>query len=90
MGKISFGKSSSPPSLYARGVQFGLRKSPGLIRRNHDLRYVLKDKETDNVFFVVVFTLVFKEDVEKTEATESQATEQPGAGTEETRDSDVD
>jgi hypothetical protein len=29
---------------------------------------VLKDKETGNVFFVVVFTLVLKDDVAKQEA----------------------
>jgi hypothetical protein len=37
-------------------------------RRNHDLRYVLKDKVSGNVLFVVIFTLHLKEDVEKEEA----------------------
>lgn len=32
------------------------------------LRYVLKNKDTDEVLFVVVFTLLHKEDVEKEEA----------------------
>ena len=41
-----------------------------LTRRYHDLRYVLKNKKTNEVFFVVVFTLVLKEDVEKEEAEE--------------------
>ena len=47
-----------------------------LIRRQHDLRYVLKNKETGDVFFVVVFTLVLKEDLEKEEAAQkSKGTE---------------
>ena len=37
-------------------------------RRTHDLRYVLKNKDTGDVFFVVVFTLVLREDIEKEEA----------------------
>jgi len=61
-----------------------------LIRRNHDLRYVLKDSETDRVFFVVVFTVVLKEDAEKEEAAAQRAADKSGEGAEETRDSDVD
>jgi len=34
-------------------------------RRSHDLRYTLKNRSTGDVFFVVVFTLVPKEDAEK-------------------------
>ena len=41
-----------------------------LINRLHDFRYVLKNKDTGDVFFVVVFALVLKEDVEKEEAAE--------------------
>ena len=37
-------------------------------RRNHDLRYVLKHKDSEEVFFVVVFTMVRSEDAEKEEA----------------------
>ena len=44
----------------------------GLIRRTHELRYVLKDKDTGDVYFVVVFTLLLKEDVEKEETEESE------------------
>ena len=43
-----------------------------LIRRSHELRYTLKNTETDEVYFVVVFTLLLREDVEKEEA-ESKA-----------------
>lgn len=43
-----------------------------LIRRTHELRYVLKDKDTGDVYFVVVFTLLLKEDVEKEEAEKAQ------------------
>jgi hypothetical protein len=32
-------------------------------RRTHECRYVLKNKKTDEVFFVVLFTLKRKEDV---------------------------
>ena len=46
----------------------GLLEIGNADRRNHDLRYVLKDRETGNVFFVVLFTLVHKDDVEKEEA----------------------
>jgi len=42
------------------------------------LRYVLKDKETGHVFFVVVFTLVMKEDVEKQEAEDAAAAKAKG------------
>ena len=42
-----------------------------LIRRSHELRYTLKDMSTGNVFFVVVFTLLLREDVEKEEAEEA-------------------
>ena len=50
-----------------------------LIRRTHDLRYVLKNKETGDVFFVVVFTLVLKEDVEKEEEANNGARKPAGA-----------
>jgi len=39
-----------------------------LPRRSHDLRYTLKDRKTGEVFFVVVVTLILKEDVERAEA----------------------
>lgn len=41
-------------------------------------RYVLKIKDTDEVLFVVVFTLLHKEDVEKEEA-------EPKKGSEDTK-----
>ena len=44
-----------------------------LIRRSHELRYTLKNKATDEVYFVVVFTLLLREDIEKEEAGESAA-----------------
>jgi hypothetical protein len=43
-----------------------------MIRRSHELRYTLKNKETGDVYFVVVFTLLLKEDVEKEEAEAKQ------------------
>ena len=49
-----------------------LRTCCWLIRRTHELRYVLKNKETGDVYFVVVFTLLLREDVEKEEAEEAQ------------------
>lgn len=53
-----------------------------IFRRLHDLRYVLKDKETGQVFFVVVFTLILKEDVENEEAVHAQPQAHKGAGDE--------
>ncbi|KAG9236451.1 hypothetical protein BJ875DRAFT_227877 [Amylocarpus encephaloides] len=41
----------------------GLR--PENQKRSHTLRYVLKDKATDTVLFVVLFTLYLKEDVDE-------------------------
>ena len=38
------------------------------MRRLHEFRYVLKNKDSGDIFFVVVFTLVLKEDLEKEEA----------------------
>lgn len=35
------------------------------MRRSHTLRYVLKNKETGDVIFVVCFTLFLKEDVDE-------------------------
>ncbi|MCJ1373396.1 hypothetical protein MMC20_004624 [Loxospora ochrophaea] len=56
------------------GAEFAL-KLPGFslsilpyLGKTDSLRYVMKNKETGDVFFVVVFTLVQKEDVEKVEA----------------------
>lgn len=40
----------------------GLRKEQ---KRSHTLRYVLKDRKTSTVFFVVCFTLYLKEDVDE-------------------------
>ena len=50
-----------------------------LIRRTHELRYVLKNKEIGDVYFVVVFTMLLREDVEKQEAEEAQRTSRPSA-----------
>lgn len=41
-------------------------------RRTHELRYTLKDTVTGDVYFVVVFTLILREDVEKEEAQEGE------------------
>ncbi|CZR56038.1 uncharacterized protein PAC_05926 [Phialocephala subalpina] len=41
----------------------GLRKEPP--KRSHTLRYVLKNRATDTVLFVVLFTLYLKEDVDE-------------------------
>lgn len=59
-------------------------------RRSHDLRYTLKDRSTGEVFFVVVFTLIPKEDVEKEKEGESKE-EKPATKDEPvTADDDVD
>ena len=60
--------------LYLRGSAGRLtrRTAAADTRRTHDLRYVLKNKDTGDVFFVVVFTLVLKEDVEKAEQEEEE------------------
>ncbi|KAL2058230.1 hypothetical protein ABVK25_001848 [Lepraria finkii] len=57
---------------------FSLSVLPYLGGEDH-LRYVLKNKDTDEVLFVVVFTLLHKEDVEKEEAESGTAAkaEQP-------------
>lgn len=39
------------------------------------LRYVLKDKDTDEILFVVIFTLLHKEDVEREEAEAARVAE---------------
>lgn len=41
-------------------------------------RYVLKNRDTGDVFFVVVFTLVPKEDTEKKDAKEKTSVESKG------------
>jgi len=46
------------------------------------LRYVLKNKDTDEVLFVVVFTLLHKEDVEMEEAEKAAKTGKSDAGEE--------
>ena len=51
-----------------------------LMRRLHAFRYVLKNKDSGDVFFVVVFTLVLKEDLEKEEAAERSNAEHDRAG----------
>ena len=50
------------------------------MRRLHTFRYVLKNKDSGDVFFVVVFTLVLKEDLEKEEAAERGKPEDDQAG----------
>lgn len=49
----SFHQHTCPPSRPERKA------------RSHGLRYVLKNRATDTVYFVVVFTLYLKEDVDK-------------------------
>ena len=56
-----------------------------LIRRSHELRYVLKNKETGDVYFVVVLTMLLREDIEKQEAEEEQRKSGASAGKSETR-----
>ena len=58
-----------------------------LIRRSHDLRYVLKNQETGDVYFVVVFTMLLREDVEKEEAKEAQRKPEPEHSASETKNS---
>ena len=45
-------------------------------------RYVLKTKDTNEVLFVAVFSLLHKEDVEKEEAAEEAKRRSGGGGTE--------
>ena len=59
-------------------------------RKNHDLRYVMKDKETGNVFFVVVFTLHLKDDVEKDDAEAAKGTTANAGGGFQPQDDDLD
>ena len=58
-------------------------------------RYVLKNRDTGDVFFVVVFTLVPKEDTERKDAKEKTSAESKGKDgktddTYEPKDDDVD
>ncbi|SLM35505.1 Protein of unknown function DUF1769 [Lasallia pustulata] len=50
----------------------------GYIGKQDSLRYVLKNRDTGDVFFVVVFTLVPKEDTEKKDAKEKTSVESKG------------
>jgi hypothetical protein len=42
-----------------------LRANRKVQKRSHTLRYVLKNRKTDTVLFVVLFTLYLKEDVDE-------------------------
>ena len=42
-----------------------LRVNRKVQKRSHTLRYVLKNRKTDTVLFVVLFTLYLKEDVDE-------------------------
>lgn len=62
-----------------------------MFRRSHDLRYTLKDKSTGEVFFVVVLTLIHKDELEKEKADEAKDEEKPASKDEPvTSDDDVD
>lgn len=59
--------------------------SPYRKKRSHQLRYVLRNKTTKQVYLVVLFTLYLKEDVNedgslKPEAQRSYTTHSPAAG----------
>lgn len=62
MAKTNQGELREHNSRFGRAVEL-IRG-----RRHHELRYVLKNKDTGDVFFVVVFTLILEEDLEKQEA----------------------
>lgn len=49
------------------------------------IRYVLKRKDTDEILFVVVFSLLHKEDVEKEEAKEKPVNEDTKVTSQETQ-----
>ncbi|TQS39122.1 hypothetical protein Golomagni_00357 [Golovinomyces magnicellulatus] len=79
------GKSQSLPfrhrasrNLKEKGGQISLIFQP---RRSHTLRYVLKNRATNTVLFVVVFSLYMKEDVDEhgkvKESVESEIDEDP-------------
>lgn len=59
-----------------------------LIRFWYDYRYVLKNKETGDVFFVVVFTLVPKENVEKDDTEQAAGKGDSGHGDRALEDAD--
>lgn len=42
-----------------------MRANRKVQKRSHTLRYVLKNRKTDTVLFVVLFTLYLKEDVDE-------------------------
>jgi len=85
-----------PPSLFSPTPSFFLSpicfSSPDSQKQSHTLSYVLKNRDTGDVFFVVVFTLVPKGDVEKEEGLLAPKGEGDGKGGKayEPADDDVD
>ena len=67
---VSLQCDSGPGKLTQLTASYSLMQ-----RRSHSLRYVMKNKDTGDVLFVVVFTLIPKEDVEREEA-EAEAKKQ--------------
>src|SRR4051794_27482185 len=57
------GGSTFPSVLHIPSIIPTLFASPREQKRSHTLRYVLKNRATDKVLFVVLFTLYLKEDV---------------------------
>lgn len=43
--------------------------------KSHELRYVLKNKHTSDVYFVVLFTLLFGDELKEAEASVKEDTE---------------
>ena len=59
-------------------------------RRSHSLRYVMKNKDTGDVLFVVVFTLVPKEEGEAAERGDGEEEEREEKEEVEAKDGDED
>lgn len=60
--KNSYQRMKNIPNASLLVAMFNRKEPP---KRSHTLRYVLKNRATDTVLFVVLFTLYLKEDVDE-------------------------
>ncbi|PGH13885.1 hypothetical protein AJ80_06154 [Polytolypa hystricis UAMH7299] len=67
---------------------FSLPVAKYIDEKNHELRYVLKNKETDDIYFVLLFTLLLEEDCGSEGSGEDDGQEGKGKG--EVGESEVD